>query len=231
MIKKTRCFWVFPGLGFPFRYFSAREDSYIGKTVRQKSEGKSKNAALWRTIPDQKEMDNLVLSFPGRAQRMMESGETLQKSFIFRFQVVHLSFGVLKIVFSGVVLTQLSNTPRAIKNELLIVCFLLRESDLHRGLLQRCFALSVTSCVQKSFAQQPRVSQGTGPYSQARCLQIVRMRVSCGFPNCAHPFRDRFHTTQRRSSISERDLVPPTTPCLPSPGLPLVFPRVKDYYC
>jgi hypothetical protein len=41
---------------------------------------------------------------------------------------------VLKIVFSGVVLAQLSNTPRAIKNELLIVCFLLRESDLHRGL-------------------------------------------------------------------------------------------------
>jgi hypothetical protein len=27
-------------------------------------------------------------------------GPTLQKSFIFRFQVVHLSFGVLKIVFS-----------------------------------------------------------------------------------------------------------------------------------
>jgi hypothetical protein len=29
-----------------------------------------------------------------------------------------LLFGVPKIVFSGVVLTQLSNTPRAIKNEL-----------------------------------------------------------------------------------------------------------------
>ena len=65
----------------------------------------------------------------------MTPGPTLQKSFIFRFQVVHLSFGVLKIVFSGVVLAQLSNTPCAIKNGLLIVCFLLRESDLHRGLL------------------------------------------------------------------------------------------------
>jgi hypothetical protein len=71
-----RCFWVFPGPGFPFRYFSARKkDSYIGKTVRQNLRGKSKNAAQF--------------------------------------------------------LSQLSNTPRAIKNELLIVCFLLRESDLN----------------------------------------------------------------------------------------------------
>ena len=70
----------------------------------------------------------------GRGLPAVTPGPTLQKSFIFRLQVVHLSFGVLKIVFSGVVLAQLSNTPRAIKNELLIVCFLLRESDLHRGL-------------------------------------------------------------------------------------------------
>ena len=28
---------------------------------------------VWRTIP-QKEIDNLVLSFPGRVQRMLESG-------------------------------------------------------------------------------------------------------------------------------------------------------------
>ena len=40
----------------------------------------------------------------------MTPGPTLQKSFIFRFQVMHLSFGVLKIVFSGVVLAQLSKT-------------------------------------------------------------------------------------------------------------------------
>jgi hypothetical protein len=40
--------------------------------------------------------------------------------------VVHLSFGALKIVFSGVVLAQLSNKafkPRALKNGLLTVFF------------------------------------------------------------------------------------------------------------
>jgi hypothetical protein len=35
---------------------------------------KSEIRRVWRTIPDEKEMDNLVLSFPGRAQRMVGSG-------------------------------------------------------------------------------------------------------------------------------------------------------------
>ena len=58
------------------------------------------------------------------------------KNIIFHFQVVHLSFGVLKIVFSGVVLAQLSKKPRAIKNGLLIVW--LKGSAVNlRGGLQR----------------------------------------------------------------------------------------------
>ena len=56
------------------------------------------------------------------------------KNFIFRFQVVHLSFGVLKIVFSGVVLAQLSKKPRAIKNGLLIVWLKGSAVNLRGGL-------------------------------------------------------------------------------------------------
>ena len=67
---------------------------------------------------------------------MMESGPPYKKARSFVSTSVHLFFRVPKIVFSGVVSAQLSNTPRAIKNELFILCSLLRESDLHRGLLE-----------------------------------------------------------------------------------------------
>jgi hypothetical protein len=56
------------------------------------------------------------------------------KNFIFRFQMVHLSFGVLKIVFSGVVLAKLSKKPRAIKKGLLIVWLKGSAANLRRSL-------------------------------------------------------------------------------------------------
>ena len=45
-----------------------------------------------------------------------------------------MSFGVLKIVFSGVVLAQLSKKARAIKNGLLIVWLKGSAVNLRRGL-------------------------------------------------------------------------------------------------
>jgi hypothetical protein len=53
------------------------------------------------------------------------------------FFVSRSSFGLLKIVFYGVVLAQHSNTPRAIKNGLLIVWLKGSVVNLHSGFIVR----------------------------------------------------------------------------------------------